>query len=238
MPTTPSLTEEVTKELRNEILSGQYREGERLPSQRDLAERFGVNRGCVREALKTLEQMGLADIRKGGARVMPLRDASLDVLGPLLDLGDLPDPELVTQLFGVLEGLIGMAARSAVERGSEQELEKAQELLERFDDPSIDAPRELIELFVEASGNLVLRMVVRGLKTQFMERIQAGVEPPAPAAHVPPVARELARSLARRDPEAAARTMQRLLAVLREHILEGLEAKRAAANGGAVAELA
>ena len=153
-------------------------------------------------------------------------------------LADLPDPELVTQLFGVLEGLIGVAARSAVERGSEQELEKAQELLERFDDPSIEAPQELIDLFVEASGNLVLRMVARGLKTQFMERIRAGVEPPPPCAHFAPVARELARSLAQRDPEAAAQTVQRLMAVLRDHILEGLEAKRAGANGGAVGESA
>jgi enoyl-CoA hydratase/carnithine racemase len=81
-------------------------------------------------------------------------------------------------------------------------------------------------------------MVARGLKTQFMERIQAGVEPPPPCAHFAPVARELARSLARRDPEAAAQTVQRLMAVLRDHILEGLEAKRAGANGGAVGESA
>ena len=40
--------------LRDEILLGQYRPGERLPSERDLAARFQVNRGAVREAIKTL----------------------------------------------------------------------------------------------------------------------------------------------------------------------------------------
>ncbi len=60
------LSERISAELRDEILRGRYRPGERLPSERDLAQRFEVHRGAVREALKKLEQLGLAKIEAGG----------------------------------------------------------------------------------------------------------------------------------------------------------------------------
>jgi DNA-binding FadR family transcriptional regulator len=52
--------EEIADSLTRDILVGQYRTGERLPSERDLAARFDANRGAVREAMKKLEQLGIA----------------------------------------------------------------------------------------------------------------------------------------------------------------------------------
>ena len=64
-------TEDITRELRDEVLRGQYRPGERLPSERDLAARFGTTRDVARIALKKLEQLGVAAVEPGGARVQP-----------------------------------------------------------------------------------------------------------------------------------------------------------------------
>ena len=108
--------EEIAGVLRDEILRGQYRPGERLPSERDLAARFEVSRGGIREALKRLEQLGITKVQPGGARVVPLEEATLDVLGPLLDLKQLPDPDLVDQTLEVMSALMVLAARQAVER--------------------------------------------------------------------------------------------------------------------------
>ena len=44
-----NVTERITARLRNDILGGTYKAGERLPAERDLASRLGVNRGSVRE---------------------------------------------------------------------------------------------------------------------------------------------------------------------------------------------
>ena len=88
-------TDDVTDVLRTEVLRGQYRPGERLPSERDLAVRFKTTRGVVRVALKRLEQLGIADVQPGGARVVAVHEASLDVVGHLLDLESPPQPELV-----------------------------------------------------------------------------------------------------------------------------------------------
>ncbi|MFF5981506.1 SAV_2336 N-terminal domain-related protein [Streptomyces olindensis] len=57
--------------LREEILSGVHPEGNRLPSQFRLAERFGVSRGTVQRAIRELEAMGLVESRQGsGATVI------------------------------------------------------------------------------------------------------------------------------------------------------------------------
>ena len=115
----PSRTEEISNVLRDEILRGQYRPGERLPSERDLTGRFETSRGTVREAFKKLEQLGLVSIQPGGARVVPIQDCTLDVLGPLLDLGDVPDPKLVDQALEIAGVLVEFAVVKAMEHGSD-----------------------------------------------------------------------------------------------------------------------
>ncbi len=64
----PETTQEsaIAAELRDDILRGQYRLGERLPSERDLGERFGVRRSTARAAVKRLEKLGIADVQRGG----------------------------------------------------------------------------------------------------------------------------------------------------------------------------
>ncbi len=51
--------------LKGRIFSGQYRAGDRLPAERDLAETLGIGRPAVREAYRALELLGIVEIRKG-----------------------------------------------------------------------------------------------------------------------------------------------------------------------------
>ena len=59
------LSEEVLARLEEMILSPQYKPGDQLPSERQLMERFGVGRPAVREALYSLQKMGLLEIKSG-----------------------------------------------------------------------------------------------------------------------------------------------------------------------------
>ena len=63
--TATSKVDEILVVLRTEILRGQYRSGERLPSERDLSARFESNRGAIREVIKKLEQLGLIEVNPG-----------------------------------------------------------------------------------------------------------------------------------------------------------------------------
>lgn len=62
---TISRTEHITRELERIVLSDKMQEGDRLPSQNDLAIQFNVGTRTVREALKNLETKGLVSIQQG-----------------------------------------------------------------------------------------------------------------------------------------------------------------------------
>ena len=57
--------QQVASAIMESIESAQYKPGERLPSERDLAASFGVSRPTIREAMIALEIRGLAEIRHG-----------------------------------------------------------------------------------------------------------------------------------------------------------------------------
>jgi GntR family transcriptional repressor for pyruvate dehydrogenase complex len=62
----PSLSERVAERLQDLILSGAVAPGERLPPERELAQRFGVSRTVIREAIRRLAGTGLVGGRSGG----------------------------------------------------------------------------------------------------------------------------------------------------------------------------
>lgn len=225
--------EEIADSLTTDILVGQYRCGERLPSERDLATRFDANRGAVREAMKKLEQLGLASIQPGGARVAPLHEASLDVIGHMLALGDIPDQDLVDQVMQVLGSLVALAAESAASRASDATLAgiraRIQPLLETQPDRAAYAQArfELMTAMMEASGNLVCRLIARSLLAQFTPRMVPLEE------HVvfdfdahQALARRLDAALADRDVDAVRATIQAMSRLNRDSARRAFAAVR------------
>lgn len=221
--------EEIAELLRDEILQGQYRAGERLPSERDLAARFEVSRGGIREALKRLEQLGISRVQPGGARVVPLKESTLDVLGPLLDLNKIPDPPLVDQTLEVLGALMALAARQAVERADELQIQKAIAIVRRMANESmsplerIATIRELLLHFVSVSDNLVIRLIVNGLKTQSLSRLHALELHPTLDPHaITKIQSRLLNGLSKSDGDGIAQAIQDLLRLMRQSVLRSL----------------
>lgn len=222
----------IAAQLRDEILRGQYRRGERLPSERDLADRFAVHRGAVREALKGLEQLGLARILPGGARVAPIEEASLDVVEHMLELEDPPNPELVDQVLEVMSGLFSMAARLCAERASEEQRVKIRKLLTRARNGLSSRERialmhALGDLFVEASENLVLKLVRRGVNTNFIDQLDAR-RPHMLAPYSPSEVhfQKLAEAIDARSGAAAAEAVHELTLEIRRHAMEAITNER------------
>lgn len=74
------VSEEVVKQVQEAIFSGQLEPGDRLPSERDLAEQFGLSRMSVRLALRTLESAGLVEIKVGSSGGAFIRAHNFDPL--------------------------------------------------------------------------------------------------------------------------------------------------------------
>lgn len=92
--------------IKERVFSGEYRPGERLPAERDLAHALGVGRLAVREAYRALELIGIVEIRKGnkGGAFITARDhrTVTETLNDLIRLRQITMHEL-TQARLVLE---------------------------------------------------------------------------------------------------------------------------------------
>ncbi|MFY9646578.1 MAG: FadR/GntR family transcriptional regulator [Terriglobales bacterium] len=62
---TSRLFEQIVQQVEDSILKGHLKPGDQLPAERDLAQRFGVSRTAVREAVKTLREKGLVEAYSG-----------------------------------------------------------------------------------------------------------------------------------------------------------------------------
>jgi GntR family transcriptional regulator, transcriptional repressor for pyruvate dehydrogenase complex len=59
------LYQEIVDQIQDQVVSGELRPGDRLPAERELAERFGVSRTAVREAIKSLAERGIIEVLVG-----------------------------------------------------------------------------------------------------------------------------------------------------------------------------
>ncbi|WP_406615151.1 FadR/GntR family transcriptional regulator, partial [Candidatus Caldatribacterium sp.] len=77
-----SLVQLVLKQVKEALISGELKPGDRLPSESDLANTLGVSRGSVREALRMLEALGVVERKRGKGIFIPEkpRHAILDPL--------------------------------------------------------------------------------------------------------------------------------------------------------------
>ncbi|WNO52379.1 FadR/GntR family transcriptional regulator [Stakelama saccharophila] len=85
-PAAPKLYRAIIDTLQDEIATGKYKPGDRLPPERELVERFEVSRLTLREAMIGMEIMGLVEARRGSGVYVTERSA--DILSPSdLDIG-------------------------------------------------------------------------------------------------------------------------------------------------------
>jgi len=83
---TPRTFEAIVRQLKDAIAAGALLAGDRLPPERELAERFGVSRATVREALRVLETLGIVGIRRGPDNGSVLLQEPGNAFATILDL--------------------------------------------------------------------------------------------------------------------------------------------------------
>jgi len=98
--------------------------GDRLPSERDLAERLGVGRNAVREALATLVTLRMVESRPNSGVYLRhmARESSFEAMVMLADMGTTPTPDEVAETMEVRAHLEALAVRLACERRTDDDL--------------------------------------------------------------------------------------------------------------------
>jgi len=172
-----AVSDAVYTRLAEQILSGRVPAGEPLPSERELALAFGVNRHAIREALKRLQQAGLVRISHGGkTRALDWRaSVGLDALGALVAAGVIP-PRTVIRDVAVMRRTIGAdAARLCALEADAGQLDAVSKAAAAYPDTGQQPGAQFHELavadlafwtaVVEGSGNIAYRLALNTLVT-------------------------------------------------------------------------
>lgn len=218
-----AVSDTVYGQLVNQILAGRIAAGEAMPSERELALAFGVNRHAVREALKRVQQAGLIRISHGGkTRVLDWRSSvGLEALSALVAAGVVPATAIIGDV-AVMRRTIGAdAARLCAQNASGEQLRKVADAAADYPpDGGEGADLDFWTAVVEGSGNLAYRLALNTLVTAIND-IGAGMIAQLGAAelgdreaHV-----ELAEAITARDADTAYRLSHQMLS----HIITALE---------------
>ncbi|MGQ2992479.1 FadR/GntR family transcriptional regulator [Variovorax sp.] len=142
--------------------------GDRLPSERDLAERLGVGRNAVREALATLVTLRIVESRPNSGIYLRHveREGSFEALVMLTDMGAVPTPVEVAETMEVRGHLEVLAAGLACQRRTEADLARMEAVLQRTEQVLAEggniaaADTEFHVALVDATHNSVLVRVL------------------------------------------------------------------------------
>ncbi|WP_327005090.1 FadR family transcriptional regulator [Dactylosporangium sp. NBC_01737] len=162
-----ALTDEAIDKIKGMITSGELGPGDRLPKEADLAERLGLSRNSLREAVKALSMIRVLDVRQGdGTYVTSLApDLLLDALSFVVDFHR---DDTVLQFLEVRRILEPAATALATERMQAADIAKLQAVLDQLGtSPTIEAlvanDLEFHRQIAAGSGNAVLCSLIDGL---------------------------------------------------------------------------
>jgi GntR family transcriptional regulator, transcriptional repressor for pyruvate dehydrogenase complex len=124
---TRRLYEEIVEQIKQLIAGGKLKPGDRLLPERDLADRFQVSRASVREAIRTLELLGIIDIRPGEGTFIRETETD-DIIRPLAMFLAVERNSLL-DMFEMRRIFETATARLAAERATDEELDGIADLV-------------------------------------------------------------------------------------------------------------
>jgi GntR family transcriptional repressor for pyruvate dehydrogenase complex len=203
---------ELTRKMLDYLLSGDLKPGQRLPSERQLAEALGVGRSAVRETVKSLSLLGLIEQRQGDGTY--LAKSNGDLLPRVIEWGLLLGEHRVYDLIEIRHHLEIILAGLAAERRTDAQLQRMRTLIQAMEQAGddyqryIDADIAFHLAIAEASGNAglagILESVQALLRVWATRVITAAKETRTSLAmHVP-----VLEAIEQQDAEAARAAMQ------------------------------
>lgn len=163
------ITTEVTRRLLDFLLAGHFEPGQRLPSERQLAESLGVGRSVVREALKSLTLLGIVEVRQGSGTF--LKSTESDLLPQVIEWGLLLGAKRTRDLVEARRHLEVVIAGLAAQRRSEaalQDLERElgnMRVAEDRSDAFVAADIAFHMHVAEAAGNETLFQIMSSVRS-------------------------------------------------------------------------
>ena len=123
-----ALTDQAIVKIKEMILAGALKPGDRLPPEKELSEHLGLSRSSLREAVKALEIIHVLDVRRGDGTYVTSLTPDL-LLGAMSFVADIHQDSSVLELFAVRRILEPAAAAMAAARAQPADVARLRTLL-------------------------------------------------------------------------------------------------------------
>lgn len=209
-----NLVDIVFEKLKDDIVSGKLKQGERFPPQEVLARQFGVSRPVIREAQKKLASLGLLESRQGSGTFV-CRPRADEVMGPLLSVVEM-DAESTAELMETRFHLEKVVARLAAQRATPDQAAELDLLiaqmtaaakqgdLARFNRADFSFHLTLARI----SGNRIMARIVETIRDMTYRFLRSFSQSEGAMERAIRYHRAIAKAVAENDPRAAENQMR------------------------------
>ncbi len=183
----PTVVEQVIENIATALIEGRLKPGQQLPSEKDLADTFGVSRNAVREATKILQALGVVEVQHGVGTFVA-NEVSAHMLNPLV-FALLIDANLSVELVELrLSTEVGYFMMAAMHATDEDwvAIEEAMVAMERFAEQTpVDAAQyAALDLafhyaILDATHNPLIIRVGRTIERMFQPALRTAFADPA-----------------------------------------------------------
>lgn len=201
--------EAIIDSIKTDIMSGKIRPGQKLPPERELAQKFNVSRTSIREALRTLEILGVIKSVQGSGNyitgdVEKSLIASMSMMFLLQQIDSL-------EFYQVREALEMKAAMLAVQNIDDEKIKKLEKIVSEMAQSEDEATRsaldkQLHDTIAAASNNSMMMQILDALSeviTQDIKQRRSEIlSNPDNIKRLQKIHEEMVDGLKRRDPQA------------------------------------
>ncbi|MFC4769260.1 FadR/GntR family transcriptional regulator [Effusibacillus consociatus] len=204
----------IAVQIQRYIQEGYLNPGDKLPSMKELAKQFGVSRPTIREALSSLQAMGLVELRQGDGTFVSQVDLNKHLYAPLQAALLIGRNDLVSlhEVRTILE--VGASRWAALNRTSQAYEEIASALIEFewavSDADIVQADIRFHQAIAAATGNPVIQNLMNTLTESLMDVIHATL-PVLPYREVAQYYADWAEAIREGHPERASRVAEKYL---------------------------
>jgi len=219
----------IVEQIKELIENGKLKPGEKLPSERELSNQFGLSRSTVREALTALEILGLVEVHTGLGTFVSKETNQKDFIDSYLDIEEGISP---TEIFEARRIIEPQLARLAAQRATMEDIEEIKRNIEEAEvlsNEQIEEFEKLDEEFhllvAKASYNEVLYKFAESINNMRNSRLWGNMKlrslqrgdriPKYKTEH-----REIYEALSKRDLKAAEILTKKHLSDIRYHLFE------------------
>ena len=219
------VSEAVLAQLKEAILLGHFKSGQKLPSERELTQEFQVSRGVIREAIRALEITGFVVLRQGPTGGAFVTNLSFDHVGnAFLDLflaNKVSMPELAHVRYYIEPEVARLAALNATAEDKKRlaEAQEAEFLPVTTATARIGQLQRVHHIIAESCRNHFFEAISKSMMRLTYEIVEA-VDPDHQALHMPGEHQEIIEAVTNGNADKAKAAMRKHLEKFRDNLIK------------------